>query len=126
MTVLYQRQYIDSAARFADAPRLTDRQLNALDLFDEIANDPRFVLPMEFMPGDMQFVHNHSLMHDRTSFTNKPHAPRHLLGLWLSVQGDRELPAVFAQRYGATTIGDRGGIVTAGTVPQAPVTMLGA
>ncbi len=111
LTVLYQRQYIESAERFDDAPRLTDRQRDALDLFDDIANDPEFHLRMELEVGDMQFVHNHSLLHDRTAFVDQPGSPRHLLRLWLSVPGDRELPPVFRQRYGSIEIGDRGGIV---------------
>lgn len=121
LTVIYQRQYIESCRRFGDAPRCTADQVRALDLFDEIANDPRIHLAMDFQPGDMQFVHNHSLLHDRTAFTNKPAAPRHLLRLWLSIPGDRELPPAFAQRYGSTTIGDRGGIVTRSTRPHVPL-----
>ena len=31
LSVLYQRRYIESAQRFADAPRLTDRQIAALE-----------------------------------------------------------------------------------------------
>ena len=111
LTVMYQRQYIESAQRFPDAPRLDERTLAALDLFDEIANDPEFHLVMRLAPGDMQFVHNHSMLHDRTAFVDRPDAPRHLLRLWLSVPGDRALPPVFASRFGSTTIGDRGGIV---------------
>ncbi len=114
LTVIYQRQYIESAQRFDDAPRLTGRQRTALDLFDEIANDPTFHLRMELQVGDMQFVHNHSLLHDRTAFVDKPGSPRHLLRLWLSVPGDRELPPVFAQRYGSIEVGDRGGIIVVG------------
>lgn len=113
LTTIYQRQYIDSAQRFDDAPRLTPQLIQALDLFDEIANDPLVNLHMTLEVGDMQFVHNHSLLHDRTSFVDKPTSPRHLLRLWLAVPGDRELPPVFAQRYGSLTVGDRGGIVAA-------------
>ena len=111
LTVLYQRQYIDSAERFPEAPRLSERMVEALDLFDDIANDPSMCLQMRLEPGDMQFVHNHSLLHDRTGFVDKPDAPRHLLRLWLSLPGDRRLPDVFATRYGSVTVGDRGGIV---------------
>ncbi len=113
LTVIYQRQYIESAARFDDAPRLSDTQRAALDLFDEIANDPTMHLSMRLQPGDIQFVHNHSLLHDRTGFVDDPAAPRHLLRLWLSIPGDRELPPIFATRYGSITVGDRGGIVVA-------------
>lgn len=111
LTVIYQRQYIESASRFEAAPRLTGRQRAALDLFDEIANDPSMHLTMRLRPGDIQFVHNHSLLHDRTGFVDDPAAPRHLLRLWLSIPGDRELPPAFASRYGSITVGDRGGIV---------------
>ncbi len=110
LTVIYQRQYIESAQRHSDAPRLTDAVRAALDLFDSLANRPDLHLQMSLRPGDMQFVHNHSLLHDRTSFIDRPEAPRHLLRLWLSVPGDRALPEVFAQRYGTVTVGDRGGV----------------
>jgi hypothetical protein len=123
LTGMYQRQYIDSAQRFPDAPRLSDRMVEALDLFDATANDPRLTLSMRLAPGDMQFVHNHSLMHDRTGFVDWP-APdrrRHLLRLWLSVPGDRPLPDVFAQRFGTTTVGTRGGIIVPGTRLNAPL-----
>jgi len=113
LTVLYQRQYIESAQRFDDVAPLADDVVAALDLFDEIANDPAIHLRMELEVGDVQFVHNHSLLHDRTGFVDKPGSPRHLLRLWLSVPGDRALPPVFAQRYGSIDIGDRGGIVVA-------------
>jgi len=113
LTVKYQRQYIESAQRLSDAPPLTASYVRALDLFDEIANDPDVHLRMTLEPGDMQFVHNHSNLHDRTSFVDKPGSPRHLLRLWLSVLGDRQLPAVFAQRFGSIEVGARGGITVA-------------
>lgn len=111
LTVMYQRQYIESAQRFDEAPRLTESMIEALDLFDSIANDPEVYLPMTLQVGDMQFVHNHGLLHDRTGFIDKPQSPRHLLRLWLSIPGDRELPEVFSQRYGSIEVGNRGGIV---------------
>ena len=40
LSTIYQRQYIDSAQRFAEAPRLSPLQVEALDLFDALANDP--------------------------------------------------------------------------------------
>ncbi len=47
------RHYIDSTQRFADAPRLTAKQIEALDLFDALANDPSNHLDIEFRPGDI-------------------------------------------------------------------------
>jgi hypothetical protein len=123
LTVFYQRQYIDSARRFEGAMRLTPAHVEALDMFDALANDPELHLRMELQPGDMQFVYNHSQLHDRTAFVDwpEPSRRRHLLRLWLSIEGDRPLPECFKERYGSIEIGNRGGIVTAHTKLCAPL-----
>lgn len=123
LTAIYQRQYIDSAQRFADAPRLSPAQIEALDMFDRLANDPKLNLFMEFKPGDVQLVHNHTMLHDRTGFEDwpEPERRRHLLRLWLAAASGRPLPEIFAQRYGTVTVGDRGGIIVRGTKLHAPL-----
>lgn len=123
LTVFYQRQYIESAQRFEGAMRLTPDHVAALDLFDALADDPEMHVRMRLRPGDMQFVYNHSQLHDRTAFVDWPEQERrrHLLRLWLSVEGDRELPPCFEERYGSIEIGNRGGIVTEHTVLSAPI-----
>lgn len=123
LTVFYQRQYIESAQRFDDVPQLSEIQIEALDLFDALANDPELHFRMQLQPGDMQFVYNHSQLHDRTAFVDWPdeNQRRHLLRLWLSIEGDRPLPDCFRQRYGSIKIGQRGGIVTNKTRLHAPV-----
>lgn len=123
LTAIYQRQYIDSAQRFADAPRLTPAQVEALDLFDSLANDLRLNMFMAFQPGDVQLVHNHTMLHDRTGFVDwpEPGRRRHLLRLWLAAADARPLPEIFAQRYGTVTVGDRGGIIVRGTTLNAPL-----
>lgn len=117
LTALYQRQYVDSARRFPNAPVPDEEQIRALDLFDSILDDPAVHLSVRFAPGDMQFVNNHALLHDRTGFVDDPASPRHLLRLWLALPNARQLPPIFTQRYGSVTVGDRGGIVTEGTRP---------
>ena len=123
LTVFYQRQYIDSAQRFDDAMHLTDAHIEALDMFDALANDPQLHFAMQLQPGDMQFVYNHSQLHDRTAFLDwpEPDKRRHLMRLWLSIENDRPLPECFKQRYGSIEIGDRGGIVTKETTLHAPL-----
>ena len=125
LTVFYQRQYTDSAQRFESAPRLLPADVEALDAFDRLAEDPRLHLTMRLAPGDIQFVHNHVLLHDRTGFEDHAeiHRRRHLLRLWLAVPGARELPPAFAARYGPLTIGDRGGIHVPGTQLSVPLTL---
>lgn len=123
LTGIYQRQYIDSAQRFPDAMRLTDKHIEALNLFDSLADKPSLHLSMQLEHGDMQFVHNHSMLHDRTGFLDwpEPENRRHLFRLWLSIEGDRELPESFKQRYGTIEVGNRGGIVTKETTLNAPI-----
>jgi hypothetical protein len=122
LTAVYQRAYIESARRFADVPPLTALQIEALDMFDALANDPDLHFGMELQAGDMQFVHNHTLLHDRTAFEDwlEPERRRHLLRLWLAPRDARPLPNVFAERFGSIKPGDRGGIVVPGTKYMIP------
>ena len=109
--------------RFDEVPPLTTEQCEALDLFDALANDPEINLQMEFQPGDMQWVHNHTLLHDRTAYEDwaEPEKKRHLLRLWLAVPDARPLPEIYAERYGQVTVGDRGGIIVPGARLNAPM-----
>lgn len=113
LTVIYQRRYIESAARFPGAPRLTDRQRAALDVLDDVLDDPAIHLEMDLAPGDVQLIHNHQLLHDRTAFVDDPDPARrrHLLRLWLCPPVGRRLPEAFRQRYQSIEIGARGGVV---------------
>jgi hypothetical protein len=122
LSAVYQRKYIDSARRFVGTP-LTPQQREALDLFDALCDDPRLCMSMEFLPGDVQLVHNHTLLHDRTAFEDwpEPERKRHLLRLWLAPPEARSLPTVFVQRYGSITPGDRGGVMVDGTKLIAPL-----
>jgi len=126
LSTIYQRQYIDSAQRFAEAPRLSPQQVEALDLFDALANDPALMMTMALEPGDMQFVHNHVLLHDRTAFEDWPERERrrHLLRLWLAPRQARALPPVYAQRYGPIEAGRRGGIHLPSAAPNVPLAEL--
>jgi hypothetical protein len=117
LSTIYHRTYIESARRFPDVPPLNPQQIEALDLVESLANDPALYLNMEFRAGDIQLVHNHMLLHDRTAFEDwpEPERKRHLLRLWLAPQNARPLPPVFAERYGSVVPGQRGGVVVPGT-----------
>lgn len=82
---MYIRFYIEQAQRHPEVPRLTERQVQLLDLIDEIAASPKFRLDMDFRPGDMQWLSNAVIMHGRTAYEDDPAAPRHLLRLWLTL-----------------------------------------
>ncbi len=123
LSTIYQRQYIESARRFPEVPPLTPEQVEALDLFDELANDPAMHLLMEFRRGDVQFVHNHTVLHDRTAFEDwpEPELKRHLLRLWLAPREARPLPPVYAERFGSVAPGDRGGVLMKDASLSAPL-----
>lgn len=122
VSTIYQRQYIESARRFPGVTPLTPQQIEALDLLDQLANDPKLNLMMELEPGDVQLVHNHTILHDRTAFEDfpEPERKRHLLRLWLAPPGARSLPEVYAERFGSITPGDRGGVTVNGSRPTVP------
>ena len=108
-----------SPRRGGSPPRI----IEALDMLGELAGDPELRLDMNFMPGDIQFLHNHTILHARTGYEDWPEVERkrHLLRLWLAPPGARPLPPVFAECYGDITIGDRGGIICKGTRLHAPL-----
>ena len=117
LTTMYVRRYIESARRFADVPPLTAEEVEAFDVLDALLEDPLLHLDMDFEPGDIQLLHNHQILHDRTGFEDwpEPERKRHLLRLWLCPPDGRPLPPAFAARYGGVEIGDRGGIEVPGT-----------
>lgn len=123
VSAIYQRQYIESARRFSGVAPLIPLQLEALDLLDQLANDPQLNLTMELQPGDIQLVNNHTILHDRTAFEDyaEPERKRHLLRLWLAPEGARKLPEVYAERFCSTTPGKRGGVGVAVAKPSVPL-----
>ena len=124
LSCIYVRQYIESAQRlFPEARRLTRAQVQAMDLIDELCNDPAIHLAMDFQPGDIQLLHNHQILHSRGDFENwpEPERHRHLLRLWLAPPEARPLPEVYAPRYGSVAPGARGGIVLEGTTFKVPL-----
>ena len=125
LSTLYTRRYIESARRFPAVPALTEIQTQALNMFDQLANDSAINLHMEFKPGDIQILHNHVTVHSRTAFEEYPEMERkrHLLRLWLATPEGRPLSAAYANRYGDLKRGARpaGGIIVPGTVFKAPL-----
>ena len=79
---------------------------------------------MAFQPGDIQLLHNHTILHDRTAYEDSPEPSlkRHLLRLWLAAPAARPLPDSFLDWYGSVELGARGGIVVPGARLNAPLT----
>ena len=86
LSAIYQRKYIDSARRLPGVPSYTAQQRDALDLVDQLVDDPTLNLQMDFHPGDVQLVHNHTLLHDRTAFEDWPQPERNCHRLRVAVR----------------------------------------
>ncbi len=84
--IFYIGWYIRDAQRHPEAPRLTDAQLDAMDMLEQIANDPAFYVEMDFRPGDIQLLNNAKILHSREAYEDHddPARRRHLLRLWLA------------------------------------------
>jgi hypothetical protein len=93
--------YVRSAQRFPEVPRLQPEQLEAMDLIDTLCNEPRFQLDMDFRRGDIQFLNNHNVLHSRTEYEDfpDPGQKRHLLRLWLMTPRFSDIPPFLVQRY---------------------------
>ena len=88
----YSRTYIEQAQRLDDVPRLTEAQMEALDLLQDLAEELCFEMPLA--PGDLQMLNNHVIYHGRTPFTDNAAGgmDRLLYRLWLSMPNSRPLP----------------------------------
>jgi hypothetical protein len=79
---------------------------------------------MDFRPGDMQFLCNHSILHARTDYEDfpEPQRRRHLLRQWFACADGPALPADVLHGFqGATAIGRPAGIRVPGVSLSAPL-----
>lgn len=92
----YQRTGIAGGHKALGVP-LTDEDIAAFNLFDEIAKAPENRLSFFLERGEMLVLNNYALMHARTQFTNfpEPERQRRLIRLWLDQPGFRDVPAEF-------------------------------
>ena len=98
LSILLKPEYIYSAQRFDDVPRLTDAQRESLELFHQVTREPGIALELDMRPGDILLASNHTIMHGRTEFEDAP-APEHrrlMLRLWLTIPNGRPLPPHYA------------------------------
>jgi alpha-ketoglutarate-dependent taurine dioxygenase len=80
----YLRYWIETGHEKAAEP-LTAEQVRALDVFDSVLGEPALRVEFALKPGDLFFVNNRWILHNRTAFTDHPEPARrrHLVRLWL-------------------------------------------
>ena len=90
----YGRKYIKTGQRFSDAPRLTPKDIEAIDLVHDLAASNKFRLDMDFQRGDIQINNNHTILHSRTEYVDwpEPERKRHLLRLLLFTPAFVDIP----------------------------------
>ncbi len=96
LSVRYQRAGIAGGQREMGLA-LDAQDIEALNLFDEIASAPENRLAFFLERGDMMVVNNYTVMHARTRFVNfaEPEKRRQLVRLWLDDANFRAVPPEF-------------------------------
>ncbi|MFN9925432.1 MAG: TauD/TfdA family dioxygenase [Phenylobacterium sp.] len=82
LKTLYLSDYFRTAARHSALP---PEDLELLDLYDAIADEPGIGLSFFLEPGDVQILYNHTMLHARTAFRDAPGQERLLLRFLVSV-----------------------------------------
>lgn len=107
--------YVLKSQGLPGVPPFTDAQKQAIALYNKTVD--RAAVDIEFLPGDIQLLNNHVMLHTRRAFVDwpEPHRKRHLLRLWLSDDEARVLPAFM--REGML----HEGVALKGVAPTAPL-----
>jgi alpha-ketoglutarate-dependent taurine dioxygenase len=85
-TLRYMRYWIEKGHERLGRP-LSSEDLEALDILDATLNDPAFRHDFPMAAGDLLFIDNHKLAHDREAYRDDPCAPRLMVRLWLNTAG---------------------------------------
>ncbi|WP_299410586.1 TauD/TfdA family dioxygenase [Acaryochloris sp. IP29b_bin.148] len=84
LTCRYMRYWIEAGHHKAELP-LTDEDIFALDQFEAALNHEDSTYQLQLQPGDMIFLNNHLIVHDRTEYLDweEPEKKRHLVRMWV-------------------------------------------
>ena len=110
LSVVWLRAYIEMAAKELGTP-LAAEEVAALDYFEEVGRRDDVQLQFMLEPGQAIFFNNCVMLHNRTSFEDDPDPARkrHLLRLWLMLDGARPLsPEVHAYKGTSGIVGHAG------------------
>jgi alpha-ketoglutarate-dependent taurine dioxygenase len=88
LTWRYLRYWIEAGHDKAGEP-LTPAQRHALDVLDGVLRDRGLQAEFGLKPGDLFFINNRWILHNRTAFEDhpEPERRRHYVRLWLEAHG---------------------------------------
>lgn len=78
-------------------PKLTVKQIEALDLVDTLCNNEEFCFDIKLRPGDMEVANNATTFHSRENYQDYDdiNKRRCMFRLWLSLYDGRPLPDAY-------------------------------
>jgi alpha-ketoglutarate-dependent taurine dioxygenase len=84
LLVRYLRYWIEAGHQKANEP-LTEAQVHALDALDQVLARPELRVEFALQPGQMFFINNRWILHNRTAFEDDPtpERQRHYVRLWI-------------------------------------------
>ncbi len=104
--------YIRKAQALPGVPPFTPAQIEAIAFYQKTADQCAADIPFE--EGDIQFLHNHVILHSRRAFEDWPGRKRHLYRLWLNDdRTGRPVPDAIRQSFS--------GVKVAGYVPKVEI-----
>lgn len=104
--------YIRKAQGLPGVPPFTPIQEEAMALYRKTVAE--CAVNLAFEPGDIQFLHNHVILHSRNAYEDwsETNRKRHLMRLWLADDAGRPLPDSVRRNFR--------GVVVAGFKPTVP------
>lgn len=109
----YTRNHIRYAHRHEGAAAPTSTQEAAMDWIDQAAKSEEFTFDMRLIPGDVQILNNHVILHSRTAYEDhdEPEKKRSLLRAWIATPNSQPLSPLMKQAFHDHRAGAvRGGI----------------
>jgi Taurine catabolism dioxygenase TauD, TfdA family len=84
LVIRYLRYWIEAGHDKANMP-LTAEQLNAMNVLDRLADQRDLRVEFSLRPGEMLFINNRWILHNRTAFEDFPETERkrHYVRLWV-------------------------------------------
>jgi alpha-ketoglutarate-dependent taurine dioxygenase len=83
LTFRYMRYWIETGCRRAGLP-LTEAELKVFDRLDALLGSSEQVVQLRLGVGEMLWLNNHTIAHNRTEFHDHPAKPRRMLRMWLA------------------------------------------
>lgn len=101
LSVRYNQKAIKTAEQLDGVEPLSDLEKAAIDYVAEVANRRDVRIEVQLKAGDIIFLNNHCVLHNRTGFEDfdEPERRRLLLRLWLNLDHARDLTWEFADHY---------------------------